>query len=536
MKNKMKLFLWSIYTLTIISLTTQAQTNVSGGIYTNTTWTLANSPYIVVDTVVVFPGVTLTIEPGVIVKFENNKRLEIREARIIANGTNSDSITFTSNALAPNPGIWSGLYLNSCTITSEFNYCVFQYADMGLYLYYATGGIIAKNSNFINNNIGLKEFGWYGYTLIDTCNFTYNTCGLSNVALTTLNYCNISNNQTGLEAYTGTTSSRNKIANCTIDSNSVDGLTTLFGDTVINCIIRYNGTGIRTETDGYFYGRYCTISMNTIENNNIGIWMGSYTDIIHCNKICNNTMYNLYYGATSGDNTDISYNYWCTTDSAIVASTVYDGYDNISLSLAQFMPIDTLQCYLSTTAQNSPDADFTCTVDSFSYPNCCISFIDLSTDTPTTWFWSHGDGNDYSAQTHSHCYNYQGIYQVCLMVTNAFGSDTLCKDAYIIVDSTGCYCGSDSILTGLSEKYLNTRNVVPYPNPFYHSTTITFRNSKKEKHTLTLYNSLGQLVRQIDNISNGQIIIKRDNLSNGLYFFQLQNVRQVVATGKLMIE
>ena len=59
-----------------------AQTNVSGGIFSNTTWTKANSPYIVTDTVVVFPGVTLTIQPGVIVKFATNKRIEIRYAKL----------------------------------------------------------------------------------------------------------------------------------------------------------------------------------------------------------------------------------------------------------------------------------------------------------------------------------------------------------------------------------------------------------------------------------------------------------------------
>ena len=77
-----------------ISLLTLAQglalTNVSGGIYSNTTWTLANSPYIVTDTVVVFPGVTLTIQAGVTVKFNNSMRLELRQAALIAIGSVSD--------------------------------------------------------------------------------------------------------------------------------------------------------------------------------------------------------------------------------------------------------------------------------------------------------------------------------------------------------------------------------------------------------------------------------------------------------------
>ncbi|MEZ4833992.1 MAG: hypothetical protein R2873_18755 [Caldilineaceae bacterium] len=48
-----------------------AATNVSGPITTNTTWTLANSPYIVTDDVTVEAGVTLTIQPGVVVKFDS---------------------------------------------------------------------------------------------------------------------------------------------------------------------------------------------------------------------------------------------------------------------------------------------------------------------------------------------------------------------------------------------------------------------------------------------------------------------------------
>src|SRR5438270_6652451 len=91
----------ALYLFILISFFANGQTNVSGGIYANTTWTQANSPYIITDTVVVFPGVTLTIEPGVTVKFDDGVQLEIRQAILIADGQTNDSITFTSNSSNP---------------------------------------------------------------------------------------------------------------------------------------------------------------------------------------------------------------------------------------------------------------------------------------------------------------------------------------------------------------------------------------------------------------------------------------------------
>ena len=70
-------------------------TTVSGTITVNTTWTLANSPYLVTDTVTVNPGIILTIEPGVVVKFYAGKNLVINGA-LTAIGTTENRIIFTS--------------------------------------------------------------------------------------------------------------------------------------------------------------------------------------------------------------------------------------------------------------------------------------------------------------------------------------------------------------------------------------------------------------------------------------------------------
>ena len=131
--KKILLFLSvSLLTLTL----SKAQTSVSGGIYANTTWTLAGSPYTITANVVVFPGITLTIQPGVTVEFDNSTQLEIRQAKLIAAGTTVDSITFTSSSSSPTPGIYTGIYLNGGTLTSKFSYCDFKYAADGITLLY----------------------------------------------------------------------------------------------------------------------------------------------------------------------------------------------------------------------------------------------------------------------------------------------------------------------------------------------------------------------------------------------------------------
>jgi len=109
-----------------------ASTLVGGYITTNTTWTLAGSPYIVVADVIVVPNVFLAIEPGVVVKFAAGKNLVI-DGGLIAQGNSAHKITFTSNVTAPIRGNWGSIRIREGGQISNVSYWVVEYAQRGLY-------------------------------------------------------------------------------------------------------------------------------------------------------------------------------------------------------------------------------------------------------------------------------------------------------------------------------------------------------------------------------------------------------------------
>jgi len=85
-------------------------TGVSGPITSNTLWTVANSPYVVTGNILVMEGVTLTIQPGVEVRFDASKALQVN-GTLVARGTVTDSIRFTSNT-TQTPGAWGNVYFH----------------------------------------------------------------------------------------------------------------------------------------------------------------------------------------------------------------------------------------------------------------------------------------------------------------------------------------------------------------------------------------------------------------------------------------
>ena len=125
----------------IISYSAYSQTDVSGSISTNTTWTVSGSPYIIRgEQAVVEEGIVLTINPGVIVKFESGFSDLIVHGSLIAEGTANIPIIFTSlsdddaggdtngdgAATKGEPGQWAALWFTN-TSSASLKYCDIAY-------------------------------------------------------------------------------------------------------------------------------------------------------------------------------------------------------------------------------------------------------------------------------------------------------------------------------------------------------------------------------------------------------------------------
>lgn len=130
-------------------------TDVSGDILSDRTWTKAASPYIVKGNISVVTGVTLTIQPGVAVKFDGAYGLVI-DGALIAQGTAAENITFTTNK----PGqYWNYLDFRAGSANAVYDasgnyvsgsilqYCLVEYAGNPVSNVYGRAAVQLTNAH-----------------------------------------------------------------------------------------------------------------------------------------------------------------------------------------------------------------------------------------------------------------------------------------------------------------------------------------------------------------------------------------------------
>ncbi len=159
----MKQFRFMFIVFAVISSTPHSwvyanTTYVSGHITNDTSWTKANSPYVVKGDVYVDSLVTLTIESGVEVRLDSMKHIMIY-GTLNALGTEGDSILISALDTTKR---WSRLFFKDAS-TGSLSYCRIEYAgESAIYeKHYNTGLLVIEHNTIINNHTEDKGGGIY---------------------------------------------------------------------------------------------------------------------------------------------------------------------------------------------------------------------------------------------------------------------------------------------------------------------------------------------------------------------------------------
>ncbi len=139
------------------------------------TWKVQTVPYIIGGTVYVesASGAILTIEAGNTISFRDGAEINVANSdfgTLIANGTSSNPITFTSANATPSAGDWDGIFMYEGCTNSSFKYCTFEYG--GGYADYSAIIVASSGVEFAVENSTIKYSEAYGIVLDDGASFS----------------------------------------------------------------------------------------------------------------------------------------------------------------------------------------------------------------------------------------------------------------------------------------------------------------------------------------------------------------------------
>ena len=318
--NNTALTISATQSLNIVTLPSGNFVDVSGTV--SGIWTKGTT-YIVKGDLLVPTGQTLTIQPGVIVRFDGEYTLSI-SGTLLAIGSENDTILFTSNKTNPSENDWKGIYFNNTTTGSQIGYCNIGYFKEGIILDNGSKGF----NIFLNYLHDFKYYGILDYGGSNTItgnvimNYSINSQVLSPAISvytdSSIVSCNkISNgNSTGIFVYCKCIIENNKITNI----NSVDEINGAIRIISFDPIVRNNyiseskvGISVISAASpnpyilnntiinckhgiGYSYNAKGIIKNNIISNNEIGIFVDDpgLSQYFGPNEISYNIFYNTY--------------------------------------------------------------------------------------------------------------------------------------------------------------------------------------------------------------------------------------------------
>ncbi len=111
------------------------------------------------------------------------------------------------------------------------------------------------------------------------------------------------------------------------------------------------------------------------------------------------------------------------------------------------------------------------------------------------------------------------------------GTDSGLNRAVILKVNKDCMVSTGEMVTSKE-----SISFTVYPNPFSSETTLLLSDHLLQAATLTVYNSSGQAVKELNNLSDKTITLNRDDLPAGLFFIQLTQEHSIIASAKIIIQ
>lgn len=334
-----RLYFLIIIFLSVFSFTQKvfASTAVIADITADTTWDLAGSPYIIQNDIHVASGITLTIDPGVVVKLSQDKLFWI-DGKLLAEGTSDNKIVFTSiddDAYGGDTGDgnlytairgWEELVFTQAAVPSTLKYIIIRYSGGGIEFSHNTNflvenievnnssrGIIIADSDITIKNIDIKNANT-GLVIMENSHVYGSNINIENVTGEWgINIVGKNFNDPGFP----NTDSSAELENISLKNGfkygihvSQNGRLKLKDAEISN----FNDSGINCNSNSSSYPHSVIDVTNTkIENNKYGIYSFSCYATIKNNSIINNLNYGFYNGYTDIFNkviVDVTNNFW----------------------------------------------------------------------------------------------------------------------------------------------------------------------------------------------------------------------------------
>ena len=152
-------------------------------------------------------------------------------------------------------------------------------------------------------------------------------------------------------------------------------------------------------------------------------------------------------------------------------------------------------------------------------------FTDLSAYEVKQWCWNFGDPdsrvkNISMDQNPIHIFSKNGTYDVCLIVKNNNGADTLCRTVKI-----GPMVSTHEGLT--------VPEIHVWPNPCEEFLIINVLDYNPQSMILHFYNQFGILLKN-ESLYQGSNIVEMDQLLNGVYFIKVSENGNEIMSVKII--